>query len=127
MVKRETEQFYLLKCVPDLAAWFAVHSKKKDKYASTWITSTGDHLKYGSARKIIQNAVEAVIKKKEKIGQTRSLSNKRVFMTLMRKKEITLSHKWMSPQLSKKRHDPMQILYQKVLCYSKRTDGKNIS
>lgn len=86
--KTEDRPIHLLKCVPDLAAWFAVHPRKGDKYAPTWITSTNSHLRYGATRKIIQNAVEFAIKKKQKIGQTSSLSNKRVLMTLMRKKVI---------------------------------------
>jgi len=99
---------HVIKCVPDLAAWMNVHPKKRNKSAPYWLNTgtnqTYEHLTYAAARRVILRTVAKAIKIAKEEGRDSTLSNKRVFLTLMRHGEITRTSKWMPQQISKKRH-----------------------
>lgn len=102
--KTGKRDIHLVKSVPDLAAWANNHPMKKNRFAPLWLDRYGSYLSYAGARAVFRRRVKIAIKNAQKIGKTSSLSQKRVFMTLFRHTEITNNVKWMSSQLSKKRH-----------------------
>ena len=99
---------HVIKCVPDLASWMNVHPNNKDKSAPYWINmgtnQKSQHLTYAAARRIVLRTVQKAIKNARAKNLDSTLSNKRVFLTLMRHGEITRTSKWMPQQISKKRH-----------------------
>ena len=69
-----------------------------------WLDRYGSFLSYPGARAVFKRRVKMAIRSAENVGKASTLSDKRVFMTLFRHTEITNNAKWMSSQLSKKRH-----------------------
>ena len=106
--KTGNRPIHVLKSVPHLLAWLEVHPFKDDKTVPYWYNTGNyrkiEYLNYAGARAVIKRVVKRAIKIASDNGRNSTLSNKRIFFTLMRHGEITKTSKWMTSQLSKKRH-----------------------